>query len=73
MLLACELPAYYLRIVPHPKSTKGYSLARPSHPLTLKQLEQKKQKKTPIDSNEQFADIEKIKRAQEAVARQAAA
>jgi hypothetical protein len=35
MLLACELPAYYLRIVPHPKSTKGYSLARPSHPLTL--------------------------------------
>jgi regulator of PEP synthase PpsR (kinase-PPPase family) len=39
----------------------------------LKQLEQKKQKKAAIDSNEQFADIEEIKRAQEAVARQAAA
>jgi hypothetical protein len=39
----------------------------------LKQLEQKKQKKASIDSNEQFADIEKMKRAQEAVARQAAA
>jgi hypothetical protein len=39
----------------------------------LKQLEQKKQKKAAIDSNEQFADIEEFKRAQEAVARQAAA
>jgi hypothetical protein len=69
MRTTCVLPAYRST----PQEYEGYSLARPSHPPTLKQLEQKKQKKTPIDSNEQFADIEKIKRAQEAVARQAAA
>ncbi len=41
--------------------------------VRLKQLEQKKQKKTAVDSNETFADIVKIKRAQEEVARQSAA
>jgi hypothetical protein len=39
----------------------------------LKQLEQKKQKKIAVDSNETFANIKKIKRPQEEVASQMAA
>ncbi len=46
----------------------GLKISRQS--ARLQQLKQKKKKKAPVDSNKQFADIEKIATAQRALAAQ---